>query len=256
MSHDRALKHLDELLQAADTSSDGSESLGSLYRNTTVEVEADNFDQETQTEALTLHLSKPGTFVSYDCRLAAHFRFTEASGAWELVEVRASDGAKDLGFSPLVGTWQGTFRSQQTEVGKCLAASEAGLTVVITSADVKSDGQVLLEGTVSGVAHLHAATADDVQQSEGDLTLSEVPFTGSLAEDSVRQSAGLVFVCTMQDQAGGQVTLTLEFGSASAPDAASATLESIHPFEDTILLIVPYQREAYYADTFTLVKAS
>ena len=55
--------------------------------------------------------------------------------------------------------------------------------------------------------------------------------------------------------AGGTVTLTLQFGLADAPDAATATLTSTHAYEDTILLVLPYQREARFVDSFTLAKA-
>ena len=268
VSQQKVLDNVSALLQAADHGEDG-ESLAALYRNARVEVVSDNFDEERQTDSLILHCASTGTFVNYECDLTVHFRFAAASGAWELVEALVSDGADDLGFAPLVGTWQGTFVSQQATEGKCLAARETGLTVVVSDAHATDDGDAVIEGTVSGVAHLHTDLASDATQTEGDLVLDAVPFTGSLSAGDVEQDiigllagndpkrdvAGIVFDCTTQDVAGGNVTLTLQFGLADAPDAATATLTSTHAYEDTILLVLPYQREARFVDSFTLAKA-
>jgi len=268
VSQQKVLDNVSALLQAADHS-EGGESLAALYRDARVEVVGDNFDEERQTDSLILHCSSTGTFVNYECDLTVHFRFAAASGAWELVEALVSDGADDLGFSPLVGTWHGTFASQQAAEGKCLAAREAGLTVVVSDAHTTDDGSAVIEGTVTGMAHLHADLPSDAIQTEGDLALDAVPFTGKLSTGDVEQDiidllagnnpkrdvAGIVFDCTTQDVAGGTVTLTLQFGLADAPDAAMATLTSTHPYEGTILLVLPYEREARFADSFTLAKA-
>ena len=54
----------------------------------------------------------------------------------------------------------------------------------------------------------------------------------------------------------GRVTLTLTFGQADAPDAATAALTSTHAYQDYFLLFMPYQRQARFVDHFTLEKAS
>lgn len=259
------VENIGELLQAAD-SDDGRESLASLYRNANITVTDEAFSEEKQAEGLVIHCMSNGTFVSYSCDLEAQFRFAPASGAWELASASVSDGAKDLGFDPLIGTWRGTFASQSSTQAKCLAAQEAGLTIEITQANMTEDGGAVIEGTVSGIAHMHADLSKDVEVAEGDLALESAPFSGHLASQSEQDDplawlledadapAGIVFECALQDVANGSIELTLELGSATAPDAATATLTSTHLYEGTLLLIVPYTREAIFADTFTLQK--
>lgn len=262
----RVIDHSSDLLLAADSSEDGR--LDSFYRDASVNLVSENFVEDAQTDSLILHYASQGTFVSYECDLTAHFRFVPASGAWELTETFVSDNAYDLGFGPLIGTWQGTFASQQSTSQKCLAARDANLTVNITQAKMGNDGDATIEGTLTGIAHLHADLSSDATQTEGDQLLEAAPFTGHISSGNVEQDiisllagnspkseqAGIVFDCTTQDIAGGAVTLTLTFGTSNAPDSAAATLTSTHSYEDYFLLI-PYQREARFADSFTLVKA-
>lgn len=266
----RAIDRLDALLQMADEAlgDDGGTSLVNLYHDAEVTVVDQQFDEEGQTEDLTLHCSKATAFVSYECDLTATFRFAAASGAWELRSARVSDTARDLGFKPLVGTWIGTFRSQESRSGKCLAAREVQLVVNIARAAMAADGGATIEGTVSGVIHPHADAPEDDEATAGDQLLDNVPFTGAIASDETREDlfalltgtsskknrAGIVFECTTQDTPDSTVTLTLEFGSAKAPDAATATLTTTHPYEDFFLMVVPYQRESRYADTYSLEK--
>lgn len=259
---------MEELLQAAEDPDDDRTSLAKLYRDATVQVTDSIFDEEAQTCRYVLHLESGGTFVAYECDLTADFRFAAASGAWELAQSHVSKGAKDLGLHPLVGTWQGTFASQDADGGKCLASRGAGLTVTITQAETTDDGGAAVKGTVSGVAHLHAPIGADADATEGDLALDNAPFSGSISSGDIdldvidllagnqpkRQDAGLVFDCTIQDMSGGSVALTLTFGLASDPGAATATLASTHPYEETFLLIIPYQAEARFVDYFSLEK--
>lgn len=263
----RVTDALDTLLEAADDPDDQRESLVSLYRDASVELGDESFDEESQTSEVRLKLSSSGTFVSYDCTLDARFRFVPASGAWELSSAKVDGRAKDLGFRPLIGTWQGSFTHQESSSSKCLAAREAGLTITIERATLGEEGGALVEGTLTGVAHLHGDLAQDAGETEGDLRLESVPFTGSLATHESEEglmallggggtqpAAGIVFECTTQDVAGGRVSLTLELGSSSAPDTATATLVSTHSYQDTFLLVVPYEREARFADSFILEK--
>lgn len=267
VSSERVVEHLETLLQEADED-DGRQALASIYRDASVEVRSETFDEEAQTGEVVLHCSTGGTFVSYACDLVAQFRFAAASGAWELAGVSVSDGAKDVGLQPLEGTWHGTFASQDADAGKCLAARDAGLQVSITRATLDGGDGAVIEGTVSGVAHLHPELADDAEACDGDQQLSDVPFTGTLSSGDVeldvisllagnnpkRDYAGIVFECVTQDLAGGTATLTLTFGSATAPDKATATLTSTHTYQGTFLLFVPYQREARFVDHFELEK--
>ena len=267
VSQERVLGQMEGLLKEADTDSE-DESLASLYRNAQVELAEESFDADTQTDTLTLHAASAGTFVSYECDLTARFRFAPASGAWELASATVSDGARDLSFAPLVGTWQGTFAHQEAEVGKCLSARGTGLTVTIERAELTQDGGARIAGTLTGTAHFHATLANDADATEGDAPLEAVPFTGTLSSgyqeldiisllagnNPISNAAGIVFDCTTQDLAQGRITLTLTFGRADAPDAASATLTSTHAYEDYILLFVPYEREARFVDHFTLEK--
>ena len=261
------VEHVAELLQKADTRSD-SEGLASLYRNAEVEITNEEFSEESQTDIVELHCTSGGTFVDYECDLTARFRFVPASGAWELAEATVSDGAYDLGFSPLLGTWKGTFSNQQSSSYKCLAAREAGISLTITQAAPTTDGSAIVEGTLSGIAHMHADLDADATATEGDTPLEAVPFSGTLQSstgtddilellmETESESAGIVFNCTVQDITGGSVELTLTLGQADDPDAATATLTSTYVYRDTFLLLVPYDRQSSFADTFVLEKES
>ena len=259
------VEHVASLLQKADTRGD-AEGLATLYRNAEIEITHEEFNEETQTDEVSLHCASGGTFVDYECDLTARFRFVPASGAWELAEASVSDGAYDLGFSPLLGTWKGTFSSQQSSSHKCLASREAGLSLTITQAATTPDGSAVIEGTLSGIAHLHAELDVDASATEGDTTLESVPFSGTLHSSAgiddildlllepEPEAAGIVFDCTVQDVTGGSVALTLTFGQATDPDAATATLSSAFDYKDTFLLIVPYDRQSSFVDTFVLQK--
>lgn len=263
----KVVEHVGALLAAADQD-EASESLSSLYHNAAVEVTSEEFDEEEQVDTVVLHCASTGTFVRYECDLTAHFRFAPASGAWELAGASVSDGARNLSLEPLVGTWQGTFERQEASDAKCLAAGASGLTVTVTEAQLTDNGGASIKGTLSGVAHMHANLAKDADTTDGDLVLQDTAFTGSLSSGEVdldvidllagnnpkRDDAGLVFTCTTPDVAAGEVTLTLTFGQSNAPDAATATLTSKHAYDDTILLLIPYQREARFTDHFTLEK--
>jgi len=264
---DLVLANVGDLLAAADTNDD-RESLVSLYRDANLTLAREEFDEEKQTEDITIHCTSSGTFVSYACDLDAHLRFVPASGAWELASASVSNGAKDLGFDPLIGTWTGTFASQSSTSYKCLAAQAQGISITITKANMLQDGGASIEGTVTGTAHLHPDLRKDADSTDGDLLLDETPFTGQLAAREVTEGsfdwllrsgddpAGIVFECSLPDVANGSVTLTLELGSATAPDVATATLTTRNLYEDSILLFMRYTREAVFADTFTLEKAS
>ena len=220
----KVVEHVGALLAAADQD-EASESLSSLYHNAAVEVTSEEFDEEEQVDTVVLHCASTGTFVRYECDLTAHFRFAPAAGA-------------------------------------------SGLTVTVTEAQLTDNGGASIKGTLSGVAHMHANLAKDADTTDGDLVLQDTAFTGSLSSGEVdldvidllagnnpkRDDAGLVFTCTTPDVAAGEVTLTLTFGQSNAPDAATATLTSKHAYDDTILLLIPYQREARFTDHFTLEK--
>lgn len=273
VSTDAVAAHVDTLLRAAGSSEDEGEQLVELYRDADVELVGERFNEEQQTDSLTLHCSRGTAFMSRECDLTAHFRFVPASGAWELAEARVSDGAFDLGFQPLVGTWVGTFQTQQAKGGKCLAAREVGLALTIAKASVNKDGVALVEGTLSGVAHLHDPVEGNVEADEGDELLEDVPFAGTLrtadgtgsvqadlfglllGEDEAPSGDGIVFDCVTQDLAHGTVRLTLDFGAGDNPDAATATLTSEHPYLETFALFWTYEATVRYEDTFTLSKA-
>lgn len=263
-----ALDNLGTLMHAAGTDEDESELLASLYQDAQAELVSEDFDDAKQTDTLRVHCSATRSFMSYECDLTARFRFVPASGAWELAETHVSDDAFDLGFQPLVGTWQGTFRNQKADGGKCLAARDAGLTVKIERAYVKDDDAALVEGTITGVAHLHNKVEDDVTSSKGDVTLEDMPFAGTLRSqtsepDLLSQllgmaqkppAEGLVFDCVTQDHEGGTIELTLAFGSDDDPDAVTATLTSERPYQESFLVIFSYDAVTRFEDTFSLQK--
>ena len=235
------------ILQRADSSQPdaaGSVSLSRLYEGADVSVVEQSFDADAQTEAVTLHFSKASTFTSYECDVKASFAFRPGNGLWELTSAAASGNAREATLSPLVGSWAGSFQGQVAAEGRCFGAKEAGLRVSITSAD---SGHI--SGTLSVVAHFHGEPASDQQGMEGDTQLTDVPFTGA----PVSGEAGLSFLCTIPDDAGGGGEMNLVFGPADDPDGAHATITTYHTYT-TSFLFIPYEREAIFSDTFALTR--
>jgi len=239
-------ENINGILQRAEASRDdetGSIALPTLYAGAEVEVLDETFDEESQTDVATLHISKSDTFTSYECDVKATFSFRPGNGLWELTSAEASSGAKDATLTPLIGTWTGTFRGQVAYEGKCYGAKDYGLRVVITHAEGHE-----ISGTIDCLAHYHADLSADSQETEGDTQLTEVPFTGTLVETS----PGLTFTCTTPEAAEGVLELQLTFGSEASPTAVSATLTTKHDYVATILLFIPYDEEATFSDTFVL----
>ena len=247
VSTDRVLANVSSLLQRAESSlsqDQGGTALPALYSSAQASVTEEAFDGETQTDVVTLHLVQQATFTSYECDLRATFAFRPGNGLWELTAATSSANAKDLTLSPLTGAWSGSFLEQSSTDGKCFGAKDQGLRVYITSA---ADGRIA--GTVSGLAHYHGDVADDVASSEGDTAFEDVLFSGTLQE----QGDGITFACTMPEDAGGTMGLTLVFGTQEDPSAARATLSTTHSYEAS-WLIFSYGREATFSDTFALTR--
>lgn len=252
VSDGRLMAGIDDVLRKAETSfsqpaDEGSSDLSllTLYRSADITVVDRDFDPATQTYTARLHLARTATFTAYECDVTAGFAFRQGNGKWELTEATAEKGAKTLVLTPLVGTWQGVFLSQDAEQGKCLGARTLDLTVTISAVE---GGHIA--GTLSGLAHFHAQAKEDAETSDGDAGLEDVTFTGSL--DS--SSSGISFTCTTPEDTRGVVTLRLDFGEPDDPSAARATLTTTSAYED-VFLFVPYQREARYADTYSLSKS-
>lgn len=249
VDHERVVASIDEVLGRAEASlpDDGSTtSLATLYHGAEVEVVEDAFDPDAQTDTVTLALSQTQPFTARQCTITASFAFRPGNGLWELTKATASTDARDLSFSPLVGTWTGTLQGQETTGdGKCLGAKEVGVIVTISSAQASR-----IAGTVSGLAHSHGDLAADAEGDQGDAPFGEVAFTGELSEGA----GGITFACSVPEASADPVELTLSFGTQDDPSAAVATLTTRHSYLDFILFI-PYEREATFSDTFLLTRS-
>lgn len=243
----KILSNLNSVLQRAEASYAGEESgtaLPSLYAGAKAEMVEESFDAESQTYTCDLHLSHTATFTAYECDINATFVFRPSNGLWELTAASASKNAKDLTLTPLVGNWVGSFSEQEASGSKCFGAKANGLRINVTMA---ANGRIA--GTLSATVHYHGEPSEDVNESEGDTELVDVPFSGTL----LHQGDGITFSCHTPEDALGTVTLTLAFGTGEDPSAAIATLSTKHIYDATFLLFV-YDREATFTDTFVLTR--
>ena len=160
--------------------------------------------------------------------------------------------AKARDFSPLFGTWEGTFQSQETGGGKCLAAVDAPLSLTIGSQEGTGsfDGSgAQLVGTVDVLAHLHDQPSRDAKTSKGDEELQKVALTAAYVEDSAED--GLVFRGTLPDQPSGTVEVELEFGVGGDPTAVVAKVTTRYE-HTTSFFFIPYSDTVTYTDTYLL----
>ncbi len=253
----KVLHNIDQILERANgvVPADTSRpSLTTLYDGATFEITSSSFDDVAQTDTLTIHGSKSGFFSSYECDIVATFAFRPSNGLWELTDATVTDNAWERRFDLVVGTWQGTFMSQDVSSGtKCLAGSSTPLVITITSWEESGTGARIF-GTITGTAHYHRNPAKDSNATEGDTVLAEVPFTATLVEPgNVQLNSEAVFTATLPEAVGGKVSITLQFGTGENGGGVTATVATEHQFEDTFLLI-PYQNQVIYADTYDLVK--
>ena len=255
VDEERVIKNAGSILERADRAlgQDDAEgpTLSELYAGASVQAEASAPDVESQTQVVELLFTRESAYERYECRMAVSFAFRSASGQWEIEGVSVEDGARERSLEPLVGTWTGTFQSQEADGEKCLAARGAGLVVTISS--VRSEAGVeQVSGTVSGVAHYHAAPSSDTAASDGDTPFSDVPFTAALVEES---DGTLVFEGALPEDVGGTVTLSLAFGSADDPSRAVARVTTTYVHEGSFFF-VPFDETFTYEDLFSLVRSA
>lgn len=226
-------------------------SLVGLYDNASVTVADEEFDAETQTDTVKLELTKQEGFGEYDCELTVRFAFRAANGIWEIDSIDVSNDAKALGYNSTVGTWTGTFQSQETDGTKCLAASSTPLEVTISSYQNTSSG-ARLTGTISGIAHFHDHPEDNADSCDGDTVFSDVTFTAALDESGASGLNGTaVFVATLPEMAGGTVDVALDFGTSDDPGAVIAVVETSYQHKESFLF-VHYDTSIGYKDTYVL----
>ena len=235
-----------------DSGSSGSGTMLEVYSGGDFEVTSESFSEKDQTDEVTVHCTKAGTYTSYDCDVTATFRFVPASGVWELASAEASEDALVEGLQPIVGTWKGTFQSQESTGAKCFGAKDEEFTLTIT----KTKGTSSIEGTVTCLAHFHADLDEDAESTKGDEVLSEVSFKGKALSPSGDLSDSLYeFQLTLPEDEGGSVGIAIGFGTTDDPDQVVAMVNTSHAYTKSFLLI-PYDATATYVDTFTLTKVS
>ncbi len=231
----------------------GEKSLVGIYAGGDFEVVSSDFDTESQTDSLVLSCKKAGIYDEYSCQIGVKFAFRPVNGLWEIVETDVPADAKTRSFAPLAGTWTGTFQSQETDGAKCLAATNAPLTVEITGQEGSSDAQgtgARLVGTVSGVAHFHANPQKDSQSCEGDADISGAALTAELVPGGSNGS-DLAFSAQLPDQAGGNVSVTLQFGTATDPSSVLAVVQTTYVHEGSFLFF-PTSETLTYRDTYVM----
>ena len=242
---------LDRAEQKLDTKK-GELSLAGIYANGQVDVTASDYDADAKTDAVTLSCAKTSAFDSYACQVQATFSFRSVSGLWEITDISVPSDAKARGFSPLLGTWSGTFRSQETDGGKCLAAADSPLSITFSAQQAgATDGKgAQVTGTISCLAHFHGQPSRDSQATTGDEALAGVALTATCGGSSTDT---ITFTGTLPDQAGGKVTVELDFGSADDAGAATAKVTTSYEKESSFLFI-PYTETVTYTDTYLLRK--
>lgn len=262
----QVLANLDDLLtegerslKAAAKTEGGSTggtglTLAQIFDGAKVSVESEDFDGEAQTETVSLTCVKASSFESYTCRLTAHFAFRPVNGVWEVESVEVNDDAKTRTFQPLVGTWEGTFQSQETDGAKCLGAGASPLSVTFEAAD--GDAGARLTGSISALAHFHEHPSADSAACEGDEALADVRLVANYYgghNDDV--DSDLAFVAALPEEVGGTVTVTFGFGVGGDPTQAVARVQTTYPHKGTFLFI-PYDQTITYTDVYLLRKVS
>jgi len=251
----KVLRNIGQLLERASNAvpaGEGAPSLATIYEGAACEVTSSTFDEGAQTDTLTIHARKGGRFSAYECDIVATFTFMQGNGLWELTEANVTDDAWVRRFDPLLGTWEGAFKSQTVSSGaKCLAGGSTPLSLTITSWEDTGSG-ARISGTLSAVVHYHRNPEADSDTTKGDTVLEAVPFTATLYEPKDTPMEGeATFIATLPETAGGTVSITLVFGSSADEAAVTATITTEHRFEDTFIL-VPYQNSVIYADVYEL----
>lgn len=254
----KVLRNIGQILERAGSAtppSDSLPSLASIYEGATYEIVSSTFDDVAQTDTLQIHARKGGLFSAYECDIMATFAFRPGNGLWELTEATVTDDAWVRRFDPIVDTWNGTFKSQEVSGGtKCLAGSSTPFVLTVDSWEQSGNG-TRITGTISAVAHYHRNPEKDQNSTAGDERLDKVPFTATLLDQSdVQLGAEAVFTATLPEAVGGKTSITLQFGTGDDKAGVTATVTTEHHFEDTFILI-PYQNQVIYADTYELVRA-
>ena len=265
----QVLANLDDLLaegerslkaaaKTAGGSTGGTElTLAQIFDGAKVSVESEGFDGEAQTETVSLTCVKASSFESYTCRLTAHFAFRPVNGVWEVESVEVNDDAKTRTFQPLVGTWEGTFQSQETDGAKCLGAGASPLSVTFEAAETADgDAGARLTGSISALAHFHEHPSADSAACDGDEALADVRLVANYYgghNDDV--DSDLAFVAALPEEVGGTVTVTFGFGAGGDPTQAVARVQTTYPHKGTFLFI-PYDQTITYTDVYLLRKVS
>lgn len=265
----QVLANLDDLLaegerslKAAAKTAGGSMggaglTLAQIYDGAKVSVESEDFDGEAQTETVSLTCVKASSFESYTCRLTTHFAFRPVNGVWEVESVEVNDDAKTRTFQPLVGTWEGTFQSQETDGAKCLGAGASPLSVTFEAAETADgDAGARLTGSISALAHFHEHPSADSAACDGDEALADVRLVANYyGGHNADVDSDLAFVAALPEEVGGTVTVTFGFGVGGDPTQAVARVQTTYPHKGTFLFI-PYDQTITYTDVYLLRKVS
>lgn len=253
VNEDKVLAHAPDILAA--TGSLGGASLAQIYANGTFGVVSTDFheaaDDDPATDDVVLTCSASQGFQAYSGSVMAHFAFE--GGTWKLSSAEADANATSRSFEPLIGTWVGTFRSQEARGASCNGAQEYPLVVTIDSVSDPDSGSGQVRGSLSGLAHFHKQLAQDQNGSPQDAYVEGLAFSGTLSTTS--DGTGITMVCTTAGDRRGEVGLTLTFGSADDPLSATALVTTTYEYDDTVWLVVSRKTTARFSDTYALVRS-
>ena len=225
-----------------------------LYFDPAVEVGDVSFDKDNKTCSAEVTYTQETVFSSAKAVVTASFEFGDYG--WSLSDVKADDGADEISYEKLVGTWKGTFEEQSVNAGNndnCYGAKGKDLIVKIDSIDPVT---LVASGTFTGTAHYHGTLESVSNSTEGDETVGPIAFQLPLdRNERIKGSNG----SAMSVEVGGsyiepesdkmRLSFAIGFGTSDNPNVAYANMTTDGNSPNA--MFVP---EAYFSDWYKLTK--
>lgn len=175
ISDEAIIAHVPTMMQVIDADSEKArdENLQALYQaNTSFTVTENNTDTDGGTA--TIAISALSGFKGYSGTITADFSwdYTEDSGVetWVIDSASVDDGAYEVSYDTLIGTWTGTLTSTSSHSKECYGGRNSPPTITIKSVDNTAKTITL---DITCLVHVHSyVTGQDVETSDGDQLLS------------------------------------------------------------------------------------
>jgi len=253
VNQDKVVANIDAILEAVGAQ-DGV-TLNDMYAYGDFYVSGSDFqanpDHDTSTDDVVIHCTKQSDFYTYEGNVTAHFAFE--SGEWQLRSAEKDANATTRSYTALVGTWSGGMVGHEALGASCYGAQNQPLVVHIESVGDSSGGSGQVQGTVTTLVHYHDRLTTDAESTQGDTTLEDVAFSGSISTDYDEElGSSLVVSCTTLGSPDGDMSFKLGFGTDTDPSSVVARVTSTHDYEEMVWLFVPHQTTAKFTDTFLL----